>query len=270
MKRYAMSRTNSRSDSADHNLDQTGQHYMIDKKLVRFIVDSAVLKADDVVLEIGYGHGALTKELIKKSNVIAIDIEKRELNLRSDKLELLQGNILELYDAIKADYKFNKIVANIPYNISEPLFRKLFKTDFELCILTIGENFADLLKRKDNRIGMLADALLQINILCMVPKKAFRPQPKIQSAVVSITKKHAGMLDDVGKIFRDLLYLDDKKLKNALEKIIDNESSLKNYTKKQLSEIIIKHKMEKTCAKKFYELKNEEFLEFEKFLKKIS
>ncbi len=64
----------SRSGKADiyseelmgHNLDQTGQHYMIDKSLISFIVKHADIKPSDIVLEIGYGKGALTKELVKK------------------------------------------------------------------------------------------------------------------------------------------------------------------------------------------------------------
>jgi len=256
-------------DAGHRNLDQTGQHYMIDKKLIRFIVDSSELKKNDLVLEIGYGHGALTRELIKDANVIAVDIEKRELGISSDRLKLIEGNILELFDELSADYRFNKIVANIPYNISEPLFVKLFKKDFELCVLTIGENFAKILEGKDTRLGILADKLFVINRLCKAPKKSFKPQPKVASTVISLTKIPSDMLSQVGKIYRDLLFLDDKKLKNALEKIIDNESSLKSYTKKQIAELIIKHKMKETCEKKIYELSNKEFVEFDKFLEKI-
>jgi 16S rRNA (adenine1518-N6/adenine1519-N6)-dimethyltransferase len=253
--------------SAQRNLDQSGQHFMIDKKMIKFIVDSAELKAKDVVLEIGYGKGVLTRELIKKSNVIAIDIEENELGIDSDKLALIKGNILEEFDELKIKYDFNKIVANIPYNISEPLFRKLFKNHFDLAILTIGKNFAEILTKKDNRLGMIADKLLSIKILRSVPKKAFHPQPRVGSMLISVSKIID--LDDAGKIYRDLLFLDNKRIKNAFEKIIQNESSMRKITKKALKALIKNNSMEEICSKKLYELDNKEFLMLDRFINSI-
>ncbi len=93
---------------------------MIDKKLIEFIVDSADLKKTDVVLEIGYGKGALTKSLVKKCKVVAVDIEENDLDFIDYKLTIVHSNILDNFEELNKKYHFNKIVSNIPYNISEP------------------------------------------------------------------------------------------------------------------------------------------------------
>ena len=239
------------------NLDETGQHYMIDKKLVQFIVDSAELKKNDVVLEIGYGKGALTKELIKKCHVIAVDIEKNELGLRFKNIEFIHANILDTID----DLKFNKIVSNIPYNISEPLMKRLFKKNFEVAVLTVGKDFSKLLTEKNNRIGIIANHLYNIESLQDVKRDAFFPSPRIKSAVIKIIPKKE--LNGIELKYRSLVFLDDKKIKNAVEKIV------KDKTKKELMKLMKNFGHEKIFEKKIYELSNEEFVEFDGFLKTL-
>lgn len=245
----------------NHNLDQTGQHYMIDKELIRFIVNNSELTNKDVVLEIGYGKGALTKKLAKHCAVIGIDIDDKEINLDPQNkfryLKLIHGNILDEIETIKQEHKFNKIISNIPYNISEPLFRKLFKIDFELCVLTIGKDFADLLvnenQKSKNRIGIIANELYEIELLKIVKPESFFPHPRVDSAVISIKPKKKK------SIYRQIIMLDDKKLKNVLISIIKNRT--KNELKQKLQS--------KLFEKKLYELNNEEFIEFDKILDSI-
>ena len=235
------------------NLDQTGQHFMIDKKLIEFIVKSAGLKPSDVVLEIGYGKGALTKELAKKCKVIAVDIEENGFDAKN--VVFIRGNILELFDGLYNKYKFNKIVSNIPYNISEPLMKVLFKhPDIESIVLTFGKNFAGLLSKKDNRIGIIANNLYIIESLKTVGPKAFSPRPRVDSVVLKVSPRKSN------SIYRKLILFDDLKLKNALEKILIDK------TKKEVRTLTDASMFNK----KLYELDNEEFLELSKFLSVVN
>jgi 16S rRNA (adenine1518-N6/adenine1519-N6)-dimethyltransferase len=251
------------------NLDQTGRHYMIDKTVIDYIVKISELKETDVVLEIGCGKGALTKELISFSLVVAVDIDNDVPFFASDRLLVVHGNILEIISHLKERFDFNKIISNIPYGISEPLFKRLFRTEFDMCILTIGRNFAELLKKKDNRISIIANNLFSIRQMMSVPRKAFNPVPRVDSVILKISRTQPKQLNPVAKIYRDLVFLDNKKIKNAIEKIIENESSFKKMTKKALAQLIEDHKMVEICDKKIYELSNEEFLKFNKFLIKV-
>jgi 16S rRNA A1518/A1519 N6-dimethyltransferase RsmA/KsgA/DIM1 with predicted DNA glycosylase/AP lyase activity len=233
------------------NLDQTGQHYMIDKKLIQFIVQSAELKPTDVVLEIGYGKGALTKELVKKCKVIAVDIELNELNFINGKLRVINGNILKLFEELYIKHKFNKIVSNIPYNISEPLMKILFKhIELECIVLTMGKNFSDLLLQKDNRIGIIANRLYTIEQLQLVSPKSFSPAPRVDSVVLRFIPKQTN------SIYKKLVVFDGVKLKNALERI------WKNKTKKQVKALTVNP----LFSKRLYELSNEEFVEFDSLI----
>jgi benzoyl-CoA reductase/2-hydroxyglutaryl-CoA dehydratase subunit BcrC/BadD/HgdB len=74
-------------------------------------------------------------------------------------------------------------------------------------------------------------------------------------------------LDKLGALYKELLMLDNKKLKNALEKIIGKHIKL---TKKSLNDAIKSHKMENIFEKRIYQLSNEEFVGLDGFLKKIA
>jgi 16S rRNA (adenine1518-N6/adenine1519-N6)-dimethyltransferase len=247
--------------SGHRNLDATGQHYIIDKALIRFIVDEAALSKTDKVLEIGPGHGELTRELVKRCDVIAIDIENR-IGFASPRLKFLKGNALDHIEGIE----FTRLVSNIPYNISEPLMRELFKKGFDLCILTMGKNFSDMLMHKDSRIAILANHFYDIEILKVVKPDAFFPKPRTDSAIVRIEPRSIDELDPIGAIYKDLVMLDDKKLKNALEKILGKD---KKMTKQALKKSM-DAKIQAIVEKKMFQLSNEEFLLLDKFLEALT
>ena len=245
-------------ESYARNLDQTGQHYMIDPDLIKFIVNNAELEKDDIVLEIGYGKGSLTKELLKKCKVIAVDTEEYKFDVKDAKnVIFINDNILQIFNELYEKYTFNKIVANIPYNISEPLMRLIFKKhkELELVVLTIGQHFADLLTRNDNRIGIIASHMYDIDLLKTVKPRSFSPPPRVDSEVILLEPKSDALSD----MYVKLIMLDDRKLKNAFEKIFFEK------TKRQVKELT-KHPL---FDKKLYELSNKEFMELDELLTKI-
>lgn len=240
----------------DLNLDSTGQHYMIDKKLIKYIVDEAMLLPGDVVLEIGCGHGELTREIAKTCRVIAVDIDDNDV--KGKNITFIEGNILEIFSELYEAHGFNKIVASIPYNISEPLMKLLFKINVELILLTIGKNFSDILISRGSRIGIISNELYDIEILKNIPPKSFRPMPRAESALVLLEQRDIDIVDKPAVIYKELVMLDDKKLRNALLKILEG-------TKKGL-----KKKLEnKLFDKKLYQLSNKEFVQLDEILRNI-
>jgi len=243
------------------NADRKGQHFMIDRKTIKFIIDHAQLLKDDMVLEIGYGHGELTNRLSKKCKVIAVDIEDNSSLLDktvNKSIDIVHENILECFSSLYDKHHFNKIVSNIPYNISEPLIRLIFKIDLELIILTVGKGFAEILTSRNNRIGIIANALYEVEMLKKIHPKAFRPSPRTESAIVALRQRSMDYIPKASAVFKGLVLLDDKKLKNALEQIISaNRRESKN---------IINNSGLKFLDKKIYQISNEEFLELNKFI----
>lgn len=235
-----------------NNLDQ---HFMVNKTALKTIVLNAQLKSEDVVLEIGFGKGALTEQLSKKCFVIAVDIDPG-FDFVHDKVKVVHGNILELID----DLKFNKIVSNIPYSISEPLLWKtLGRVEIERMVLTYGINFAELITNKDNKLGIIANSFYDVKIIKILPKKYFVPEPRTDSAIVVFKKKQKQT--EIEKIIAELVLQRDKKIKNALEKVF-----IGKYTKKELKKKLESIENIKILENNIIRLSNEEFLELIKNL----
>ncbi|MEK6816361.1 MAG: rRNA adenine N-6-methyltransferase family protein, partial [Nanoarchaeota archaeon] len=130
---------------------------------------------------------------------------------------------------LKTHKKFGKIVANIPYAISEPLLNMLKNVEFELAILTVGDNFADVLTgKKESKLSLTMPLHFDIKRLEDVPKQAFSPMPRTDSAVVEIKRKHEFIIED--EAAKDFLSQTDKLAKNALRETL---TRYRKMTKKQ-------------------------------------
>lgn len=166
---------------------------LVNRRIIERIVSYAELGDNDIVLEIGCGTGNLTAELLKHCRVVGIEKDRRMVEklkerfsneIEREKLMLIHG------DALKSEFPaFTKIVSNIPYKISSPLTFKFFKHKFELAIVTYQREFAERLCREDNRLGVVASVYCSPQILEIVKPSAFRPKPKVESAVVKIIPK---------------------------------------------------------------------------------
>ncbi len=119
--------------------------------------------------------------------------------------------------------------------------------------MTVGEDFAQVLSNDKSRVGIIANSLYNFKILKIVPPKVFRPMPRVNSAVISLdlVKSNA-----ISKMYKQLLSLDDKKLRNAFEKILVDR------TKREVKELTTMP----LFLKKFYELDNNEFVLLNKFI----
>jgi 16S rRNA (adenine1518-N6/adenine1519-N6)-dimethyltransferase len=188
---------------------QFGQHWLRSEKVLDRIMAAAALGADDRVLEIGPGMGVLTTRLARKVPVVAVEIDrdlcahlvKKMGNL--DNFLLLQGDFLQM-DVAEQLARFprfqqpNKVVANIPYNITGPILEKLLgdisapiAPAFSSITLLVQKEVAERLTAKPGskafgaftvRIQYLADC----ELICPVLAKDFSPPPKVDSAVIQL------------------------------------------------------------------------------------
>jgi len=174
-----------------------GQNFLIDKNIASREINYAKICKDDVVLEIGPGKGILTNLLAKKAkHVIAIEIDKIFLRNLQDKLP---KNVTLIYgDALKVDFdslsRFNKIVSNLPFQISSPITFKILDYNFSLAVLIYQKEFANRMvatpKSKDySRLSVGVYYKAKCEILETIPKTCFRPQPKIDSCAIKLTKR---------------------------------------------------------------------------------
>ncbi len=189
---------------------QFAQHWLRSEKALSRIVAAANLQPSDRVLEIGPGTGILTQRLLPEvQSLVAVEIDRDLCELlvkklgRTENFLLLQGDFLTLdldtqLASFPAFQKPNKVVANIPYNITGPILEKLLGTiaqpavpAFDLIVLLVQKEVAERLyaqsgSRAFGALSVRVQYLAECELICDVPAKAFSPPPKVDSAVVRL------------------------------------------------------------------------------------
>ena len=221
-----------------------GQNYLIDKNKRDQIINFGNVSKDDVVLEIGSGIGTLTIELAKKAKkVIAIEQDTKICEILARRLKEEKIDNVELIndDALKVDFPhFNKIISNLPYQISSPITFKFLDYDFDLAILMYQKEFADRMNGKVgtkdySRLSAMLYFKCDVEKLTDVSCESFIPKPQIDSTVVKLTPKENKIPDDdfktYSKFTKALFQHRNKKIRNAL---IDSRHIISGIDKKVL------------------------------------
>lgn len=186
------------------------QHWLQSDIVLEKIIKAAEIKEGDRVLEIGPGTGILTRRLLAETNaLVSVEVDRDLCKHLVKKLAekenfmLLQGDILELdLSATLANFpKFqnpNKVVANIPYNITGPILKRLLGTivqpvrqSYDSIVLLVQKEICDRLCAKPNSknfgaLSVRVQYLANCELICDVPATAFYPPPKVNSAVVRL------------------------------------------------------------------------------------
>ena len=225
-----------------------GQNYLIDKNKRDQIVDFGNLTGNDTVLEIGTGIGTLTLELAKRAGkVIAIEQDEKIAKILSERLENEGIDNVELIndDALNVDFPhFNKIISNLPYQISSPITFKFLNYDFDLAILMYQKEFARRMSgtvgTKDySRLSAMLYFKCNVENLTDVSAESFIPKPKVDSTVVRLTPKDEKIPDDEFKVYSNftkaLFQHRNKKIRNAL---IDSRHVICRLDKKEIKQKI--------------------------------
>lgn len=225
-----------------------GQNYLIDKNKRDQIIRFGNLKPDDTVLEIGTGIGTLTLELAKRAGkVITIEQDEKIAGILSERLKKEKIDNVELIndDALNVDFpRFNKIISNLPYQISSPITFKFLNYDFDLAILMYQKEFARRMNgsmgTKDySRLSAMLYFKCNVENLTDVSAESFIPKPKVDSTVVRLTPKENKMPDDEFRIYSNftkaLFQHRNKKIRNAL---IDSRHVICRLDKKEIKQKI--------------------------------
>lgn len=223
-----------------------GQNYLIDKNKRDQIINFGNLNENDTVLEIGTGIGTLTIELAKRAGkVIAIEQDSSIAKILSERLKKEKIDNVELIndDALNVDFpKFNKIISNLPYQISSPITFKFLNYDFDLAILMYQKEFARRMNggvgTKDySRLSAMLYFKCDVEKLTDVSSESFIPKPKIDSTVVRLTPKENKISKEDFEVYSNftkaLFQHRNKKIRNAL---IDSRHVICKLDKKEIKE----------------------------------
>jgi 16S rRNA (adenine1518-N6/adenine1519-N6)-dimethyltransferase len=233
-----------------------GQNFIYDKNFTDKIVRESLLKnnhsnhdqrielINEEILEIGGGPGSLSRSIldanVKKLTIIEKDkrciLALNELkDFYKDRLEIIEGDALEIdFREIFGDKKF-RIIANLPYNIGTPLlFRFLELRDQITSIhLMLQKEVVCRITAKTGedhygRLAVMVNFLCDSKLLFLVDKNVFNPPPKVTSAIVEIIpKKNIDQEVDLKKLQKVVAFAFNqrrKMIKSALKNVFFDDT----------------------------------------------
>lgn len=189
-------------DVPSHLLHQArkrfGQNFLHDQQVIQRIVRAIQPKEEDSLVEIGPGMGALTEHLVKGCPSMKVVELDRDLvpGLRTQFFSYPQFQVIEA-DALQFDFSSLqgplRVVGNLPYNISTPLIFHLlsFRQHIRDMTFMLQKEVVERLAAKPGsgdygRLSVMVQYYAKVHSLFLVGPGAFRPAPKVWSAIVRI------------------------------------------------------------------------------------
>ncbi|MBO0797291.1 MAG: ribosomal RNA small subunit methyltransferase A [Blastocatellia bacterium] len=204
-----------------------GQNFLTGSHYPMRIVDAVSPRSDEVIIEIGPGHGALTGLLVESgAQVIAIELDREliaelgEKYAGTSKLKLVEADALDVdFCRLIAPAATARVVANLPYYIATPILRHLIKSRVrslesgvrspesgcieEMTLMLQREVVERMTARPGGKeygyLSVLVQLYCEAEKLFDVPPGAFRPMPKVYSSVVRL-RTRAAIEDDEGEL----------------------------------------------------------------------
>jgi 16S rRNA (adenine1518-N6/adenine1519-N6)-dimethyltransferase len=182
-------------------LKRFGQHFLQDQDVLRAIADAVDPKPEETIIEIGPGRGALTDMLASRPNrVIAIEIDRalaaslRERYSARGNVEIVEHDVLEVDPAALAGGPF-VVAGNVPYYITTPILFHVLRPPYPRHgVFLVQREVAERIisppgSKSYGALSANVQAIASAEIMRAVPPGAFRPPPKVDSAVIRITPR---------------------------------------------------------------------------------
>jgi 16S rRNA (adenine1518-N6/adenine1519-N6)-dimethyltransferase len=175
-----------------------GQNFLVDEAAIAAVVAAIAPQRHDRLVEIGPGLGALTRPLSERlEHLHAIELDRDivarlRAELPARRVTLHEG------DALRFDFSTLgprlRVVGNLPYNISTPLLFQLAQhaaAIFDIHVMLQKEVVERMVAAPSDseysRLSVMLQYRFEMELLLDVPATAFRPEPKVESAVVRLT-----------------------------------------------------------------------------------
>jgi 16S rRNA (adenine1518-N6/adenine1519-N6)-dimethyltransferase len=198
---------------------QLGQNFLIDPNMARWIVSQLEITADDAVVEVGPGTGALSEHLVGKvRRLILIEFDSRLAAALAEKFRDDPSVEVHHADGVKFDsrqlfkHRPLKFLGNLPYSCGGAIMKNLLSRPhpFERAVIMLQKEVIDRLAAKPGTkdygiLSLRTQANWQVAPLRTVPPEAFYPQPKIDSSVAVLTPRTTGLPTFDYRLFDELV-----------------------------------------------------------------
>ena len=233
-----------------------GQNFLIDKNIIKKIVNSVNLKDKDII-EIGPGKAALTNEILKQNPRSLKLVEKDNYLAQNLKSQFLKNKKIKIYNNDILDFDIEKIMqknciifGNLPYNISSQIFVKILKykrwpPKFTDLIFMFQKELGDKIIGKFQssnygRLSILSDLRLKVFKKFNISPNCFFPRPKITSSLIHFKPKNSlakiKSIENLEKV-TNIIFSNKRKMinkninkilsKNEIDKIANLNTSLR-------------------------------------------
>jgi 16S rRNA (adenine1518-N6/adenine1519-N6)-dimethyltransferase len=223
-----------------------GQHFLHDRRYIERIVSAVAPRAEDFVVEIGPGEGALTLPLLAaagKLTAIELDTDLipglQARAAAAGELHIIHADVLKVnFTALAHSHGVERlrIAGNLPYYISSPILfhclehsASIQDMHFMLQKEVVERMAADPGSKVYGRLSVMLQLACRVEPLFTVPPEAFRPPPKVDSAVVRLVplspdERHDANPEHVYAVVKAAFAQRRKTLSNALKQLLDSDA----------------------------------------------
>ena len=181
-----------------------GQHFLRDQRTIQRIIDALNPRAEETIIEIGPGTGALTSTLVERAGrVVAVEFDNKLAPLLSERFGAASNFHLVMADALTTDFCAKilpatsaRLVANLPYNISTAILQRLIaqRACLEEMVVMLQREVVERVLAPPGTtdrgyISVLVEAYCETEKLFDVAPGAFRPPPKVWSSVMRLKSR---------------------------------------------------------------------------------
>jgi len=178
-----------------------GQHFLCDENVLNNIIEAARLRPEDLIFEIGAGLGTLTQRIAPQAQkIVAVEIDPkltpilREQLAEHPNVEIIEADVLKLDWTKLFPGRKAKTLGNLPYGITSPLIerliehRGLFEEALWMVQLEVAERLtAPVGTRNSSALGVLVQALFEVEQLALISKNVFFPRPEVDGMLLRLT-----------------------------------------------------------------------------------
>jgi len=215
-----------------------GQNFLVDQQVINQIVSTIAPKRMDSIIEIGPGKGALTFPLIDHlDHIHVIEIDRDLISL----LQKKSNKKITIHESDALVFNFDqftkniRIVGNLPYNISSPLLFHLLNYRNNIIDMTfmLQKEVVDRIvaapgSKVYGRTSVIMQAFFDTELMFVVPKESFNPQPKIESAILYLKTKSEPLVQNLKpleEIVKIAFSQRRKTLKNCLKSVLNQSQT---------------------------------------------
>ncbi len=217
---------------------QWGQNFLIDQNLLQFIINTAELGPNDVVLEIGTGTGSLTRLLAQNArHVFAVELDRKLFEIMNETLKDYNNITTYNKDILKSKHHINpkivedisnyihaasssenlsvKVISNLPYYISTPVIIDLLQEvlPIKTMVLMLQRDTTDRMKalpgtRNYGVLSIMTNLFANVKVLKKLPPDVFWPVPLVDSAIVKMTVNRHQYADKIRdyQVFQNVVH----------------------------------------------------------------